>query len=108
MTTIDPNFAIPDCALPVGADAGYTDSWQPPYKSDPAYRCVWSRAFDDVNDIRTVVVQYADGTIATESNNAPMVFLGGNGFHPDEARVMAGALLAAADLADQWSGVKRR
>lgn len=53
------------------------------------------------HDVRALVQQQPDGTLV----DGPMVYLGGNGWSTSDARVVAEALLAAADLGDEMAGV---
>jgi hypothetical protein len=97
----------PEVALPPGADSTHQhpDEWEPHEDADhPAYRCVWSQAFHQAADIRAVVVQFADGRIASEGQDAPLIYINGDDYLPDDARAVATAIVAAADLADQWVG----
>lgn len=101
MTTTNPT---PDIPFPPGADPDYTEGWEPAENGKSAYRLVWSKPFDAITRIRAVVVQYADGTVATEGDDAPLVYLGSDDFLPDDARAIAQTLVDAADLADKWAG----
>ncbi|PQP38799.1 hypothetical protein [Mycolicibacterium austroafricanum] len=88
------------------------DDWQPAYEDKRVYRLVWSKPFepDSGLDIRVVVVQFDDGSIADgddDPDDAPLVYIGGSDFHPDDARALAASITRAADLADQWAGIKR-
>ncbi|BBZ04879.1 hypothetical protein MCHIJ_43160 [Mycolicibacterium chitae] len=97
--------AHPDIAPPPGADASYTDDWQSPTDGAPGYRCVWSPEFSrGKEDIRCVVTQFEDGTVATEGDDGPHVYLNDSGHTVADARRIAKAILAAADLAEQWAG----
>jgi len=95
-------------ALPPGADPKFCDDdWQ----RDPSvptgwYRCVWSKYFSDQLWVRAVATQYRDGTIDT-NDEAPQVFLDNDSYSPSQAREMAAALTAAAELAEQWAGADR-
>src|SRR5690349_13229993 len=91
--------------LPAGADPENSDYWD---TSDAvAYRLIWSRPQplpDELarENVRAVVVQYADGRIATDGDDAPLVYCGGSDYSVTTARALGNALLAAADLADEW------
>ncbi|WP_422748019.1 hypothetical protein ACN27E_07930 [Mycobacterium sp. WMMD1722] len=101
MTTTE---RIPSVPLPAGADDGpnRNDDWQPAQYGFPGYRCV---AFTTGEDIRCVAVQYEDGRIATEGGDAPLIYIGGSEYLPDEARKYADAIRAAVDIADHLAGV---
>ncbi len=73
---------------------------------------MWSKPFepDSGLDIRVVVVQFEDGTIADgedDPDDAALVYLANSDYHPEDARALAASIIRAADLADQWAGVKR-
>ena len=92
-------------ALPPGADPeGADDDWQPALDGFPSYRCVWSPPINSDLDIRAVVIQYADGRIETEGDDAPLVYIGADHYATDKARWIAQKLLEVADLADRWAG----
>ncbi len=97
---------LPDVSLPPGADQSgdRTDEWQPAQYGFQAYRCVWSESFAQSPDVRAVVVQYADGSIAREGDDRPLIYIGNDDCSIAEARALAVALIAAADLADGWAG----
>lgn len=97
---------LPDVPLPAGADSSpsYDDEWQPAQDGHPAYRCVWSPPLGSSVYIRTVAVQYDDGSIATTGEDAPLVYIENTDYTPAAARAVAKALLCAADLADAWAG----
>jgi hypothetical protein len=100
----------PDVALPDGADLTHMDDeWESAEDGRLAYRCVWSKSFDDSPDadIRAVVIQFDDGTIATDGADAPLVYIHGSDYLPEDARKIAEAIVRAANLADQWAGVQR-
>lgn len=104
MTTITPPGNIP---LPPGADPN-VDDWQPAEKGKPVYRLVWSEPFERASglDIRIVVVQFDDGTIADgadDPDDHPLVYIGGSDLLPDDARAIAASIIRAADLADEWA-----
>ena len=106
MTTITPNNEI---QLPDGADPD-VDDWQPAENGKRPYRLVWSPPYEPCLDIRVVVVQFDDGSIADgedDSDDCPLVYISNTDFHPDDARNLAASILRAADLADQWAGRKR-
>jgi hypothetical protein len=95
----------PDLALPPGADPEFTDEWEAEISVPTGwYRTVWSRYFSERLWIRAVATQYLDGTLDTDKE-APRVFLDDDCYTPQEAREAAAALIAAADLADQWAGI---
>jgi hypothetical protein len=96
-----------DVALPDGADPDMMadTTWEAPATTGGQhYRCVWSPSFEPCLEIRAVVTQFADGTIGTEYDDAPLVYIGCDDFHPDDARAIAKSINAAADLADRWAG----
>lgn len=110
MTTVTPPN---DVAPPPGADLTWIDEWAP--HDDTLYRLVWSKAvggwskpvpgFSD-EDVRVVVTQFADGSIGASGDDAPLVYCGQDDYTPTEARLLAKALVAAADLADEWINAK--
>lgn len=96
-----------EVALPAGADIE-SDDW---YTDEGVtQRLVWSRPMPlpehlATNDIRVVVLQHADGTIVNaKGDDEPLVYHGCSDYTIDDARTIAQALLAAADLADNWVG----
>ena len=98
--------------LPVGADTHpeLVDDWQPNDDGQPDYRCCWTPALTltpklDKLDVRGVVTQLADGTIITEGDDQPHIYLYGDNFTRDEVRALANALMATADILDIWAGV---
>lgn len=106
---------IPDVALPTGADPSWRDEWQD-YGDGRAYRLVWSPAMPgwsrpgfqkgDVQDVRVAVTQFSDGTIGTDGDDEPMIHADDAGMSVAETRRFSRALLAAADLAEEWSGLQ--
>lgn len=92
--------------LPPGADADFpgNDDWQPAEDGHPTYRCVWSPPVGGSVYIRTVAVQYDDGSVANTGGDAPLVYIENTDYTPAAARAVAKALLQAADLADAWAG----
>lgn len=105
MNTITPPA---DIAVPEGADETHVDDWQPAEGDKPVYRLVWSKPFDSSLDIRLVVVQYEDGTIAdgeADPDDAPLVYIASDDYFPDDARALAASIIRAADLADQWAAL---
>ena len=106
MTTITPTTNI---QLPEGADPD-VDDWQPAEHGKKAYRLIWSPSFEPCLDIRVVVVQFDDGSIADgedDPDDCPLVYISNSDFHPDDARALAASIVRAADLADQWAGRRR-
>lgn len=98
-----------DIPVPEGADDPHVDDWQPAFEDKPVYRLVWSKPFDSSLDLRVVVVQYEDGTIAdgdVDPDDAPLVHIASSDYSPTDARALAASILRAADLAEQWA-VKR-
>ncbi|MGV0700828.1 hypothetical protein [Mycolicibacter sinensis] len=96
----------PDPALPVGADPDVFEAWD-----EDSQRVVWSHPMSlperlaDSYDIRVGVVQRHDGTIISEGDDSPVIFLNGDEMRsPADARALVEALTEAADLADQWTG----
>lgn len=108
MTTIARN---PDPALPPGADPE-SDGWE--IHGSAYQRLVWSTPMPlpehlASHDVRVVVTQIADGTlINNHDDDQPLVYYGSEDYLPADARLIAQALNAAADLADFWGGGGRR
>lgn len=108
MNTITP---FNEVALPPGADPTWVDEWAL-HDDGIAYRLVWSRpmpgwskpvpGFSD-EDVRIVVTQFADGSIGTSGDDAPVVYCGQADHTPSSARLLAQSLVTAADLADEWT-----
>ncbi|CAN5304061.1 hypothetical protein BH11ACT6_BH11ACT6_53520 [soil metagenome] len=97
------NSATPEVSLPPGAEDDRTDHWEPAQDGKLAYRLVWSGPFGPTEiGLRVVVVQFADGTIGIEGDDAPLVHFGQEVFSPAEARLLATEILRAADLAEEW------
>ncbi|MED5815730.1 hypothetical protein VST63_25505 [Mycolicibacterium sp. 050232] len=95
----------PAWPLPLGADPDNSEDWQEATPTEPAYRCVWTpAAAGPETDIRGVVVQWGDGTIATEGDDAPLVYINASCYQPDEAREIADAIRTVADQVDRWAG----
>lgn len=93
----------PDVPLPPGAVPPY--DWESGLTpADPKWRCIWSPPMEESIDVRCVVTQYLDGTIANEGDDAPLVYIGCDDFLTDDARAIAKSIIAAADLADRWAG----
>lgn len=111
--------AYPEVPRPAGADYDRTciDNWET--SDGRPYRLVWSRPLPIDNawvvpvpgfadtDVRVVVTQFLDGSIATIGDDAPLVYVGGDDYTPESARALGAAIIAAADLAEQWTGVQR-
>lgn len=95
----------PTCPpLPVGARPEDANDWQPAVGSVPGYRCVSTPVAAVAGvEVRGVVVQWADGTVAADGNDRPRVFLDDTQYDLDEARALADAIRAAADLAESWA-----
>ncbi|UHJ58027.1 hypothetical protein LT337_15620 [Mycolicibacterium fortuitum] len=51
-----------------------------------------------------MVVQWGDGTIATEGDDAPLVYINASSYSPDEARTIAEGIRKVADQVDRWAG----
>ncbi|MDP7731499.1 hypothetical protein [Mycobacterium sp. TY813] len=103
MTTITPT---PDPALPPGADPENVDGWD---CEAPSTRLVWSTPMPlpdhlECYDIRLVASQRRDGTIVSSDADGPLVYIGGEDYTPNDARLVADALVKAANLADKWGG----
>lgn len=96
-----PETATSAVPLPEGANPEDADEWSG--LDNDTYRCVWTRTHENY-DIRGVVVQWSDGTIATEDDDAPLVYIGADDYHPDDARVIAAAIVRVADQVDAWAG----
>lgn len=110
MNTITPSTDVP---LPSGADPE-VDNWEA-CEDGFVYRLVWSTPVPlpetlavAHNDIRVVCTQLPDGLIVTDdpTREGPFVYFGNQDYRAEDIRVLAQALLTAADLADQWAGVK--
>ncbi|MFL0276986.1 hypothetical protein [Mycobacterium sp. SMC-19] len=92
---------------PPGADPGHTDEFETDDTTGITSRCVWSPTFElpaplpDLG-IRVGAVQLDDGTLVIEGPEAPRIFADSGNYSAADARALAGALLAAADLTDQW------
>lgn len=93
-----PPLALP--ALPAGADPEHSERWEPDGEGG-LYRLVWSPSLGS-DDMRVVVTQHDDGVV-----DEPEVWHGCASWTPAAARAAGMALLAAADLADQWTGAVR-
>lgn len=102
--TVQPNPIIP---LPPGADPDDPNNWdwQDADSEYPAYRVVGRTisTLDDC-DIRTLAVQYGDGTIAIDDQDGPRVYVGMSDYTAAEARALAAALSEAAVFAEDWAG----
>lgn len=104
------NSATPDLIatplLPPGADPNLADEWEREQDGKSAYRMFWSKPYDTRLDVRVVAIQLPDGTVVdrdTTPEDAPLVYIASDDYTPDDARKLATAILAAADLADQWA-----
>lgn len=96
-----------DVPLPAGHDpAMMADaSWEPLASGESYYRLVWSPTFETSLEVRAVVTQFSDGSIGTEGDDAPLVYIVGcEEFLPGDARAIAASIIRAADLADRWAG----
>lgn len=92
-----------DVALPAGADPNMVDEWQIDNTGEhPTYRCVWSTPFYPEPMLRVVAVQLATGDMFLEEGDKPAVYMDHTPMSPADARALAAALTAAADLADSW------
>ena len=100
----DSTLAQPtDVPLPIGHDPEMmADTTWEANGDGHYYRCVWSPTFEPCLDIRVVVTQFIDGSIGTEYDDAPLVYIGCEDFLPEDARAIAASIVAAADLADEW------
>lgn len=108
------NYVKANGPLLVGADPAWGDGWEG--HAGGVYRLVWSLPLPlgapwkqpnpgwADNDVRVVVTQFADGTVGTGGDDKPLVYVGQESFSPESARALSAALLAAAGLADQWTG----
>ena len=98
-------------ALPPGADHA-SDDWET--HDGVTQRLVWSTPMalpDHLRsyDIRVVVTQIADGTLVNNhGDDQPLVYFCAEDYLPADARLIAQALIGAADLADVWGGVPPR
>ncbi|MEN4420639.1 hypothetical protein [Mycobacteroides chelonae] len=95
-----------DVPLPINADPEEADDWQ--VNNDGShYRHVWSGPADlpegisDL-DIRCVVTQYEDGSIAAEGADAPEVYVATSSYSPIDAFLVALAIVKATTQALQW------
>lgn len=97
-----------DLPLPVGADPEEAGDWQ--VNDDGGhYRHVWSRLADlpeGISDlsIQCVVVQLDDGSIVSDGEDGPEVYVGTTSYTPDAAILVANAIIKAAFQAVRWSG----
>ena len=95
-------------ALPPGADHA-SDDWET--YDGVTQRLVWPTPMalpDHLSsyDIRVVVTQIADGTLVNNhGDDQPLVYFCAEDYLPADARLIAQALIGAADLADVWGGV---
>ncbi|GAA1681618.1 hypothetical protein MMUR_05560 [Mycolicibacterium murale] len=96
-----------DVQLPAGIEPADVDQWEPAGVDYPAYRMFWSKPLHPKLWVRVAGVQYADGSIATAADDAPLVCIDNDEFTPAAAREVAAAIVQAADLADAWGGVPR-
>lgn len=96
-----------DAQLPAGVEATDVDPWEPAGVDYPEYRMFWSKSLHAKLWVRVVGVQYADGSVAATGSDAPLVYIEHNEFTPRAVRDLAAALLAAADLAEEWAGSSR-
>ncbi|QQG99531.1 hypothetical protein HBE99_24005 [Mycobacteroides chelonae] len=101
-----------DIDLPTGADREEVDDWQV-NPDGSRYRHVWSSPAelrDGISelDIRCVVTQYEDGTIAADGEDAPEIYVGDSSYAPSDAFFIASAIIQATTQAFQWvsSGAK--
>lgn len=92
-------------ALPPGADPKWTDAWE--IVDGVPLRQVWSTpmpAGSSDLDVRVVCTQAGDGQIITDDPAEPVaIHWGDTGYPPAVVRQFAAAIIAAADLADQWA-----
>ncbi len=94
--------------LPPGADLEWVDAWQENLDG-VQYRLVWSgpaelrEGISDL-DIRAVVTQYQDGSIATDGEDHPEVYVGDTSYTPADAFLVANAIIKAVFQAVRWSG----
>lgn len=107
MTTITP-LADPQVALPPGADPEHTDNWET--DNGVTSRLVWSLPDPLLkstceHDVRVVASQRLDGSIIVGvPSEVPLVYLDGQDYSLEQARMLARAMLAAVALADEWTG----
>jgi len=92
--------------LPLGADAERTDNWET--NDGVTSRLVWSLPNPNVqqfsHDVRIVVSQRLDGSIIIDDpTEEPLVYVDGQDYSLVRARILACALIQAADLADRWA-----
>jgi hypothetical protein len=86
----DPEGSSEDWTTYEGVTSRLVWSWPMPLPEDLAYL-----------NVQAVVTQLADGTIYTDQE---AVFVGGHGYSLNDARRMAQAMTAAAELVDRWTG----
>ena len=53
--------------------------------------------------IRVVATQRVDGTLVPDGADAPAVYIDHGPYSPTDIRTVAQAMLAAADLAEEWA-----
>ncbi|SHX61560.1 Uncharacterised protein [Mycobacteroides abscessus subsp. bolletii] len=94
-----------DVPLPMGADPGEMDDWQV-NPDGSRYRFVWSPQFGPERlEIRSVVCQYGDGSIAPDGGEqAPEIWIGGEIYDIASAYQAANAIIQAVTQAVQWAG----
>ena len=94
---------------PPHADTEYLDPWE--LFGRDAIRGVWSAALplgapwygeSNGEDVRIVADQLDSGELGTTPDGPIRVLLGSRTYTPEAARQLGAALVAAADLAEQW------
>lgn len=98
----NPNCARTVDAVPLPEGAAHAEDWEP----EPGAPTGWSRdvlSRDQIGNIAVWAMQFRDGTIAT-GDNGPKVMIGDRSYPPEAARLLADALIDAADLAERWAG----
>jgi hypothetical protein len=92
-----------EVAPPPGADPERVDNWET--NDGVTSRLVWSHAEVLTNgfDIRLVASQRLDGSIITDDpSEVPLVYIGGDDYSLDDARLVVRAILEIVKLADEW------
>ncbi len=99
-----------DPPLPHGADPDQVEDWETEKsgESTTTSRLVWSTPILPEQagvGVCVVASQRPDGSIIAEDDiEGPLIYVGNDDYTLGDARMLATALVQAADLADQWAG----